>query len=661
MCGIAGILSFDGRPAAPDVLERMVRTLGHRGPDAAAILIDGPVGLGHTRLSIIDPEGGHQPMTNADGTLWIAFNGEIFNYVELRDELARRSHRFLTRSDTEVILHLYEEYGEDCVEQLNGQWSFAIWDVRRRRLFLSRDRLGVRPLFYAVAADSFVFGSEIKALFAHGAVERRIDAEALDQLFTFWAPLAPRTMFAGVAELPPGHSLVVAGRDLRPHCDWHPEYGEAAAETDEEAAAERLRELVIDATRLRLRADVPVGAYLSGGLDSTIITAIVKRFTATPLRTFSIAFDAPDLDESRYQEAASRDLGTDHEALRCSAADIGRVFPDVIWHTERPVVRTAPAPMFLLSGLVNSRGCKVVLTGEGSDEVFGGYDIFKETKIRRFIGVFPQSTLRPRLLRRLYPYMANIQAQPEAYLRAFFGGGDAADPLFSHIPRWTLTSQIKRFYSDAFRAGLGAYDPVGELRQRLPARFDAWDSFSRAEYLEIAHLLPAYILSSQGDRMAMGHSVEGRFPFLDHRVVRYAASLPPRLKMKVLDEKHLLKRAFRGLIPEAVRRRRKQPYRAPDAQSFLAPGGGLLGYAEDLLSIDRLRGDGIFDPAAVSLLVLKARRAQMPGTKDNMSLVGILSTQLLIDRFIRNFRHAEDTERRTHVHRRELPLRARVG
>jgi asparagine synthase (glutamine-hydrolysing) len=660
MCGIAGALGLTGQPIDPDHIERMVRTLGHRGPDDRSALVDGELGLGHTRLSIIDVTNGQQPMGTPDERLWITYNGEIFNYVELREALVAKGHQFATTCDTEVLLHLYQEYGPECVHRLNGQWSFAIWDAQRRELFLSRDRMGVRPLFYTRTGNTFLFASEIKALFAYPGVDRRLDVTAVDQLFTFWTALSPRTMFEGVFELPPGHSMTVAGGAIKTHEYWRPVYEVSDPAMDADSAAEQLLELLVDATRIRLRADVPVGAYLSGGLDSTVITALIKRFTTTPLRTFSVGFEDPQFDESTYQDDAIRYLNTDHESIRCTAADIGRVFPDVIWHTEKPVLRTAPAPMFLLSRLVRDRGFKVVLTGEGSDEILGGYDIFKEAKIRRFWGVKPDSKMRPILLRRLYPYMKNIQSQPEAYLRAFFRTSpqDFTDPFFSHLPRWELTAKLKLFYSSDLRARVGAFDPIAELREKLPQSFADWDGFSQAQYLETAHLLPAYILSSQGDRMSMGHSVEGRFPFLDYRVVQFASSLPAHLKMKVLNEKYLLKRAVGGLIPDSVQKRKKQPYRAPDAASFFGPGFTTPEYAEELLAPTRLAEDGLFNPVAVSRLVTKARAGQELGVKDNMGVAGILSTQLLVDQFIRNFRYDHHAERDTPVRHRQLPVRA---
>jgi asparagine synthase (glutamine-hydrolysing) len=659
MCGIAGTLTFGSGRTNPAGVERMVRTLGHRGPDDMSLLIDGDVALGHTRLSIIDVANGQQPMSTADETLWITFNGEIFNHVELREELVAKGHRFATRCDTEVLLHLYQEFGAECVHRLNGQWAFAIWDSQRQRLFLSRDRIGVRPLFYTRTSDAFLFASEIKALFAYPDVSRQIDVQALDQFFTFWTALSPRTMFKGVMELPPGHSMTVENGDISVRPYWQPDYQVSNEGISEDDAAARLLELLVDATRIRLRADVPVGAYLSGGLDSTVITGLIKRYTSTPLRTFSVGFEDTEFDESEYQRSAIEFLETDHEAIQCKTSDIGEVFQDVIWHAEKPVVRTAPAPMFLLSRLVRQRGYKVVLTGEGSDEILGGYDIFKEAKIRRFWGAVPDSKIRPTLLRRLYPYMKNIQAQPEAYLRAFFrtSAEDFASPFFSHLPRWALTSKLKLFYSQALRAELGSYDPIEELRQRLPEGFGQWDGFSQAQYLETVHLLPGYILSSQGDRMSMGNSVEGRFPFLDYRVVQFASSLPPKLRMKVLDEKYILKRAVRGLIPENVRRRKKQPYRAPDAASFFR-NGSPIDYAAELLAAKRVQEDGFFNPAAVDKLVAKAGPGHELGTKDNMGVVGILSTQILIDQFTRDFKYERYADRDTAIRGRELSVRA---
>ena len=640
MCGIAGMFNLDGAVVAPESLQGMIRMIAHRGPDETGFHVENGVGLAHARLSIIDLASGQQPMCNEDSSLWITFNGEIFNYLELREELLSKGHKFVTRSDTEVILHLFEEKGEDCVQYLNGQWAFAIWDNQRRRLFLSRDRLGVRPLFHTQVDKTFLFGSEIKAIFAHPGVTRKIDVHGLDELFTYWCTIPPTTLFQNIHELPPGHSMTVdAGRiAIRPY--WDNQFEETSGAIDpsqEQAYADELLDLLVNATQVRLRSDVPVGAYLSGGLDSTVTTALVKRFTNARLRTFSVSFEDAEFDESSFQAEAVRFLETEHQDIRCSKNQIGEVFPDVIWHTEKPVLRTAPAPLYLLSRLVRNSGYKVVVTGEGSDEVLGGYDIFKENKIRRFWESQPNSKMRPTLLRRLYPYLRNMQNQPDAYRKAFFHINVDPDlqPVFSHIPRWQLTAKLKTFFSDAVRAEIGEDTDYSKVRSGLPQSYKSWDSFCQAQYLETKYLLPGYILSSQGDRMAMAHSVEGRFPFLDHRVVEFASKLPVSLKMKVLNEKYLLKRCAAGLIPPSVAKRPKQPYRAPEACSFLQPAA--REYMEELLSPEQIQRDGIFDAPAVAMLQDKFRKGTAIGVKDNMGLVGIVSTQLLMHQFINHF------------------------
>jgi asparagine synthase (glutamine-hydrolysing) len=640
MCGIAGALSCKGERITPEEIGRMIRLIRYRGPDSSGVYVGDRfnVGLVHARLSIIDLAGGQQPMSNEDGSLWITFNGEIFNYLELRHKLLQAGHRFNTQSDTEVILHMYQEKGADCVKYFNGQWAFAIWDVKQRKLFLSRDRVGVRPLFYTQTASSFLFASEIKSILSHPEVERSIDFKALDQLFTFWCTLPPKTMFKGIHELPPGHCMVVEGGKLRVWPYWRLDYSSVDAQMTEEDCAGRLLELLSDATRIRLRSDVPVGAYLSGGLDSSVITALVQQCSGDRLKTFSVTFEDSEFDESSYQRDVIERLRTDHDSVRCSYQDICNVFPDVIWHTEKPVLRTAPAPLYLLSRLVHNDGYKVVLTGEGSDEFLGGYDIFKEAKIRRFWAVDLTSRYRPLLLKRLYPYLQNLQAQSNDYLKAFFhvNPRDLSNPFFSHSPRWELTSKLKKFLSEAAQFEIRNLDPYSEMQKLLPEAYSQWDGLSQAQYLEATGLLPGYILSSQGDRMAMAHSVEGRFPFLDHRVIEFACTIPPRLRMKALNEKYMLKQAAGHLIPASVKNRPKQPYRAPDARSFFdsATQRARQEYVDELLSRESIQKGGLFKPLAVQKLADKARKGEAIGAKDNMALVGILSTQLFIDEFI---------------------------
>jgi len=640
MCGIAGFVSDS---VDITVLNNMLATLHHRGPDDTGTFVEAPVALGHARLSIVDLAGGHQPMTNEDGTLSIVFNGEIFNYPELTDDLIQRGHVFRTRSDTEVILHLFEEYGEACVARMNGQWAFAIWDRVRRRLFLSRDRLGVRPLFLARIRNGLVFASEIKALLQHPEIVPDLDLEALDQVLTFWHTVPPRTMFVGIQELSPGESAWFSGGALTVKPYWNLDYGAApltpCSEQEERRYGEELLALLTDAARIRLRADVPVGAYVSGGLDSTLVAALARPFV-DKMSTFSIRFNESDLDEGPFQNAAVASLGTDHQEVRCAAADIGRVFPDVIRHTEKPLIRTAPAPLYLLAKLVRESGYKVVLTGEGADEILGGYDIFKEAKIRRFCAAHPSSRLRPLLLKRLYPYQPLLQSQSGAYLQAFFRSTpeDLRDPFFSHAPRWRLTARAKSLLSNDVKHVLSGHDPLAAMRRALPSAYSSWSGFSQAEYLEARFLLPGYILSSQGDRMAMAHSVEARFPYLDYRLVEFANRLPIGLKMSALTEKYLLKKVAANRIPQAIAHRHKQPYRAPDALSFF--GAREADYAADLLSPACLRDHGVFDPAAVQRLVAKARGGNVTGVGENMAVVAVISTGLFMEEFIKQRRYA---------------------
>ncbi len=636
MCGIAGLLKLDGSHADAERLGKMIATLGHRGPDASGVHVSGAAGFAHARLSIIDLQSGAQPMSTQDGKLSITFNGEIFNYIELKAELVKKGHTFATKSDTEVILKAYGEYGEDCVNRFNGQWAFAIWDAVEQKLFLSRDRAGVRPLFYTQTRDSFLFASEIKALLACPEVDRKIDPQGIDQIFTFWVTIPPKTVFNNIFQLPPGHSLTVKDRCVRTRQYWRVAFAtdEAAEHGSERVLAEELLHLLDEATSVRLRSDVPVGAYLSGGIDSTLTTSLVRKIAGNRLRSFSITFEDNEFDESAYQREASSYLGTEHSNVSCSHADIARVFPEVIRHTEQPVLRTAPVPMFLLSQLVQKSGFKVVLTGEGADEILGGYDIFKEAKIRRFWARNIDSKWRPLLLKRLYPYLQDFQRQSTTSLKHFFHVSmeELKSPFFSHLPRWELTARLKLLYSAEFRAELGEYDAIGELESGLPPEYRSWPPFAQAQYLETNYFLAGYLLSSQGDRMAMAHSVEGRYPFLDYRVVEFAAKLPVNLKMKVLNEKYLLKKASEGRVPASILRRTKQPYRAPDSRCFFEASAP--DYVRELLSPETIEKNGVFDSRAVDALVTKFRASKASSVKDDMALVGVLSTQILASHFM---------------------------
>jgi asparagine synthase (glutamine-hydrolysing) len=640
MCAIAGVLNLLGESVSPPRLMDMIAAVRHRGPDGTGIHVQGPMGLVHARLSIIDLAGGAQPIHNEDRSIWVILNGEIFNYLELRAELETKGHRFYTRSDTEVLVHLYEEHGRDFIHRLNGQFAIALWDDSARKLLLVRDRIGITPLYYHRSSSELVFGSEIKALLA-GGVPARPNLRGIDQVFSWWAPLAPDTVFEDIQELPPGEWLEADQRGVRGGRYWDFDFPEPGDFTvaPESQLAEELRGLLHEAVRIRLRADVPVGAYLSGGLDSSIIACLVHQHADVRLCTFSIGFETEHLDEAPYQQAVVHDLGTRHARIECAGGTIADALADTIWHTEAPVLRTAPAPMRLLSGFARSNGFKVVLTGEGADEVFGGYDLFKEDKVRRFWATRPDSAFRPLLLRRLYPYL-DINAQGQSYLQAFFGQGlDAPDsPWFSHLPRWSTTSQCKQFFSEDVSQALASEPPAEErLLQRLPNSFARWHPLNRAQYLESKLLLPGYLLSSQGDRMLMANAVEGRFPYLDHHVINFAAQLPPRLKLRVLTEKYLLKRALQGRLPKPVLSRHKQPYRAPDIAAFVKANPECL----ELMAPALVRDYGYFDARKVEHLMRKAMTGKAVGHRDNMAFIGILTTQIWHRRFIATPAHKQ--------------------
>ena len=458
----------------------MLSMIRHRGPDQFGLYVDDMIGMGNARLSIVDLASGQQPIATEDERFWIVYNGEIFNHLELRRELELNGHHFRTRCDTEVFLHLYEEHGPACLSRINGQFAVAIWDSLEQELFIARDRLGIRPLFYCLRNDFLVFGSEIKAIAAHPEVHLEIDPAALDQIFTVWSCLPPKTAFRDIQQLAPGHyaRFNISGLSIRPY--WRPEFSgslESSCQGNGKAASEavlleQLQELLSDATRLRLLADVPVGAYLSGGLDSSIIAALIRRYATGRIDTFSIAFTDSAFDESEHQRRMAKYLGTDHQVVQASHEDIGDAFPEVVWHCETPLLRTAPAPMFLLSRLVNRSGYKVVLTGEGADEFLAGYDIFKEAKIRSFWSRQPGSTIRPKLLQRIYPDLQNLSKLGPAYLASFFSDRlaevDALD--YSHAIRWRNTRRTQRFFSAELSAGF----------LRTAARFSIRFPFRRA-------------------------------------------------------------------------------------------------------------------------------------------------------------------------------------
>lgn len=630
MCGIAGIARRQPNGGSLETLGRMAAAIRHRGPDGYGFYVGQRVGFAHVRLSIVDLAGGAQPLTNEDGQIVVTYNGEIYNHPELRRELEELGHVFRTRSDTEVLVHGYEQWGVRLLQRLNGQFAFAIYDRYTETVFIARDRFGVRPLFYAQPNGAFYFGSEIKSILASGEVDAGIDPRGMDEVFTFWAARAPRTPFAGIASLEPGTYGIWKDGALWLQRYYELDYPEATHEPED--VVEQLDELMLRSVGMRLRADVPVGAYLSGGLDSSITASLAASASAHTLRSFSITFDDPRFDESEFQREVAADVGSIHGVTAIGPNTIAHSFPNVLWHTETPLLRTAAVPMYHLAKLTKDSGIKVVLTGEGADELFLGYDLFKEVQVRQFCLRNRGSAWRERLLDRLYPDLLAQGRGGEFWRRFFLDAGPQSDPLFSHLPRFLLGSRIKDFYAPEFRAGIGGINVMAELRASLPARFFGWSSLNKAAYLEMTTLLASYLLSSQGDRMSMAHGVEGRFPFLDHRLYEFASALPTGSKLRGLHEKEVLRRWAARILPARIKSRTKQPYRAPDAPSFFGPGSP--DWIGDHLSGDALRRVGIFSPAAVQGLVRRCNAGLVTGFRENQAMIGILSTQLWHHQFI---------------------------
>ncbi|RZT96802.1 asparagine synthase (glutamine-hydrolysing) [Ancylomarina subtilis] len=636
MCGIVGFYPCCKINDSVEVLKCMLTRIKHRGPDQSGILLTQDIGLGSVRLSIIDIDNGRMPLSNEDDRLWIVFNGEIYNYLDLKKDLLQKGHVFKTTTDTEVVLHLYEEYGVECLNQLNGQFAIAIWDSLKKELFLARDRVGIRPLFYCKHDGGIVFASEMKALFEHPQIEAQISSLALSQIFTFWTTLSPLTVFKDIFEVQPGHFILANDKEIREEKYWELPLckSEEYQDLTIDEAIDKFRILFSDAVKIRLKADVPVGAYLSGGLDSSITTSFIKANIQSQLQTFSLSFEDKEYDEAEYQKKAVDFFETEHRSIQCVQDDISQRIADIIWHLESPILRSAPAPMGLLSGLVKKNDIKVVITGEGADELLGGYNIFKEAIIRQFWARNPQSKIRPLLLKRLYPYMSQMNGAKALNLFFSYKLTETDSLVYSHLLRWKNTSRIKQYLSDHFKSELNDYDPVQELEAKLGERFKGVDLLSRAQWLEINLFMSGYLLSSQGDRMAMANSVEGRYPFLDHRIIEFCMKLPPEFKLKCLDEKFLLKKMMRGQLPDAILNRPKQAYRSPSVSYADSD------YVKDLLSNEAIESAGLFNPDRVKKLSMKMNSGKNISEVDKMAFMGILSTQILNDLFVKKHKKA---------------------
>ncbi len=618
MCGLTGAMDLRGeRPISADVLDAMTATLTHRGPDGGGRFLGDGVGLGFRRLSIIDLEGGDQPIANEDGTVVLVCNGEIFNYRELRVGLEAKGHRFRTRCDVEVLVHLYEEHGTRLLAKLNGQFAFAIYDRARRRLFLARDHVGILPLFYAQTPEHFVFGSEIKAILQHPGVERAVDLTGLDQVLTFPGLVSPRTMFRGVSSLEGGHYLLVGDGEVRKVRYWDLDYpleGESAAAAPDQRAIATLRDLLAQAVRYRLQADVPVGFYLSGGLDSSLIAALIHE-SSPPARphSFAVAFPGADIDESRYQRLMAEKVASRHHQTDFEPSQVADSLRRVVLHAECPVKETYNACSLALSRSARRAGVKVVLSGEGADELFAGYLGYRFDRAGQRGG---------------HGRGRGLDSLLEDEVRQRLWG----DPgIFYERDYDTWRETRLELYSPELRAALPDFDclnfplvDTGKLRGRHPLH--------QRSYLDVKLRLADHLLGDHGDRMAMANSVEARYPFLDVNVVAFAAAMPPRLKLHGFVEKHALRQLAQGLVPQEIIQREKFGFRAPGSPSLIRQN---LAWVNDLLSYERVKRQGYFAPEVVERLKATYGQAGFevhPHLDDDLLLV-VLTFGLLLDIF----------------------------
>ena len=621
MCGITGIFSPDrDRPIAGDRLMAMAGALLHRGPDDDGAFIAGGVGLGFRRLSIVDLATGNQPHANEDGSIVSVCNGEIYNHRELRQDLERLGHRFRTRCDVEVLVHLYEAYGDDLAGRLNGQFAFALYDGRRHRLLLGRDQVGIVPLFYTEADGTLLFGSEIKALLAHPAVERRVDLVGLDQILTFPGLVSPVTMFEGIRSLPPGHLLQASNGTLRLRQYWdlvYPETTRPAPSGDLDLCIDRLDELLLTSVRCRLDADVPVGLYLSGGLDSSLIGALARR--AAPGRrfhSFSITFPDGDIDERRQQRLMAERLDTIHHEIEFpAAAIIGRLRQAVV-AAEAPLKESYNTCSLALSALVRENGHKVVLTGEGADELFAGYVGYRLDAIKggRRGGADGIADGIERLL--------------EEELRAELWG----DPAFLYERDYYRFRDVKAgLYSADVAAALPQFDCT---RRRVvdPARLAGRHPLHQRSYADFKLRLADHLLADHGDRVALANAVEARYPFLDPDVIAFARTCPPALLVRDATEKWLLRAVARRYLPPALAGREKFAFVAPGSQYLLAQR---VDWIDDLLSPAVIRRQNFFDHAVVERLRQRQIEAdtRLNPTFDTDVLMLVLCFGLFLEAF----------------------------
>ena len=632
MCGIVGFLNkssdiFESKK----LIESMNSTLTHRGPDGWGIYLSPSIALGHTRLSIVDLSGGKQPMIS--DRYVIAYNGEIFNYIELRNRLIKTGVRFKTQSDTEVVLKSFEIFGSAAFKMFNGQFAMIIWDRKEKKAIVARDRYGIRPLYVLKFANTYYFSSEMKAFDTISGYQRVINVQNLFQHGLLWNTVDDATVYEDIRAIPAGTYEIYFPEQLPQKYRYY-EIGESQNDplNSISEAKELFLDLLTDAVRLRLRSDVPVGAYLSGGIDSSVISDLVSRQTNEIFKTFSVAFEDKDFDESSFQEKMLNQLKTEHFSQHITYQKIDENFLDAVYHFERPVFRTAPVPLFLLSEKVHDNDIKVVLTGEGADEILYGYDSFKELKLLDFWNKFPPSKCRPQLIKRLYPHLQHY-SNPKQFglMKMYYEGflSEYDNELAGLNIRVHNNKVLANFFNKDHKISFNKEELRENIKTILPDNFSSWTILQQNHFLEMKSLLSGYLLSSQGDRMSMAHSVEGRYPFLDHRLVEQVFHFPDSYKLKVFSQKHLLAETFRKVLPASIIHRPKRPYMAPDLKSFMQEGK-LTEQAAHFLSDELIDNYGIFDKKYVQRFLNKFSRstAENIGYRDNMIVTFILSTQM---------------------------------
>ncbi|MDD5085103.1 MAG: asparagine synthase (glutamine-hydrolyzing) [Candidatus Omnitrophica bacterium] len=644
MCGIAGVYNIKNHISDHRLLEeftkKMLARLSHRGPEIVNIRTTKLWSMGIARLSIIDLANKNNIFEAANGKITFVVNGEIFNYKELREDLIRKGYVFRSHCDSEVVGFLYEEHGLDFINMLNGQFGIAIIDEIKNKILLIRDHFGIVPLFYYFNGSQCYFSSEIRGFGAVDNIPKLFNPKALDQLFTFWTTTGNTTFLQNIYQVRPSHYVEIDANGVREKAYYNLDLSREKIITsiDFDETKERVRALLTDAIKIRLESsDVEVGTYLSGGVDSSIVTKICKALKRDRLQTFSVYFTDPLYDEKKFQESFLSETNVVSNYINISYRDIVDNFEDAIDHAGQPIFRTAPVPLFRLSELAHNKKIKVVLTGEGADEVFWGYDIFKELKVRRFWAKRPSSDKRSLLFKKLYPQFPHFDAKYHAFISSFYKKALLSDDeeFYSHLVRWENGIPLKAMYSDRMKESVQNYDCIDEFRAQLPDNFKQFSDGGKCQYLEMQTLLPGYLLSSQGDRMSSAHSVESRIPYLDRRIVEFCACLPEQFKLHHFVDKYILRETFKEILPAAIYSRSKQAYQAPELTAFAQYAKG--SYVEYLMSEEVTKTAGIFDQRRIGILLEKVNNAKgvsRVSTRDNMAFIQALSTHIFYSKYI---------------------------